>query len=111
MTDEVGLSKSTVYPKRRVRLFTREDIHTFPSALVQFCAGNSRKSSGLCPHHLQEGDKRMGRNRSQEDVCLSVTEFAGKRAPLLHLLHHDKATGTGRAVSSQLTGNFTQSAC
>lgn len=98
MTDKVGLSKSTVHPKTRVRLFTREDIHTFPSALVQLCAGNNLKSSAPCPHHLQEGDERTGRNGGQEDFCLSVTEFAGKHVPLLHLLHHYKATGTEREV-------------
>lgn len=81
--DEVGLSKSTVHPARG-RLLTREDVHTSPSVLVLLRAGNNLKSLAPCPHHLQEGDRRTGRNGGQEDVCLSVTEFAGKRLPLLH---------------------------
>ena len=72
---------------------------TSPSALVQLRAGNNLKSSAPGLHHLQEGDKRTGRSEGQEDVCLSVTEFVGKRVPLLPLLHHYKATSTARVVT------------
>lgn len=99
MTDEVGPSKSTVHPAG-VRLPTREDVHASRRVLILLRAGNNLESSAPRPHHLQEGDRRTGSNGGQEDVCLSVTEFAGKRLPLRHRLHCCKATGTERVVGA-----------
>jgi len=49
MTDEVGLSKSTLHPKTRARLFTREDIPPLPALSFSYVLGiTSRAQPQVC---------------------------------------------------------------